>query len=615
LRRLAARNSPIGSPIYRLYRNYPNLRGYWPLEDASGSVNASSAISGGQVGELTQATFGSTTGLAGSAGALTLNSAPNVSKAVFSGAGIATGFSSFLFYFRLDTLPAAGDQAFVTLESPTSSTGVRWVISISNVGFNFKALSATGTTVDTGSSTFGTLASPLDQWIGMQLLLSQSGGNIHWETWWHAVGTNTFYTHFLGGDDFAGTLNTGMVQATFNTTDAAFAGAQIAHVILSGESSLNLVTAKFRDASKGYTGERVGRRMQRLAAEEGQFFEWLGDLDATEQVGPQPIANLYTIFGDGATVDGGILTEPRDMLGLLYVTRAYLGNRRGITFDYSASELKDTPEPIDDDRYILNDYTVTSPLGGSARYEANDGRRKSVTDPPVGAGRYERSGSVNVASTSQLKGQAAFQVFLGTWDEPRVPNVSQYLHRTEISSSLIKINDMIALDQGSSLSLIGLSAAPRGLMSTDNLHMLLLGYTEEIDNFTWKWVGNTVPGGPYWTPILDSGASYIIRLDAADGAYATTVNADVTSSATSIVFKTPNTVPAWITTAGWPAEFPVNIKMGGEVMTLTAMSGITPSGSNNLQTATVTRAVNGISKAQTAGTTIYLAESSYLGLG
>ncbi|HEY9415615.1 MAG TPA: hypothetical protein VIQ30_12705, partial [Pseudonocardia sp.] len=65
---------------------------------------------------------------------------------------------------------------------------------------------------------------------------------------------------------------------------------------------------------------------------------------------------------------------------------------------------------------------------------------------------------------------------------------------------------------------------------------------------------------------------------------------------------------AWSTTAE-----PYDWLVGGERMTVTNMTA--PAGSGPwTQTATVVRAVNGVSKAQTAGTSVYLADTKRWGL-
>lgn len=68
-------------------------------------------------------------------------------------------------------------------------------------------------------------------------------------------------------------------------------------------------------------------------------------------------------------------------------------------------------------------------------------------------------------------------------------------------------------------------------------------------------------------------------------------------------------VAVWVDSAGFADQFPFDIKLGGEVMTVTAISGTA-----SPQTFTVTRAVNGVVKSHTAGTELSLAQPLVLAL-
>ena len=65
----------------------------------------------------------------------------------------------------------------------------------------------------------------------------------------------------------------------------------------------------------------------------------------------------------------------------------------------------------------------------------------------------------------------------------------------------------------------------------------------------------------------------------------------------------------WITSAEDPAAFPFDILIGGERMTVTAVTGTT-----SLQTFTVVRSVNGVAKAHVAGSAVELAEPAVIAL-
>jgi hypothetical protein len=65
----------------------------------------------------------------------------------------------------------------------------------------------------------------------------------------------------------------------------------------------------------------------------------------------------------------------------------------------------------------------------------------------------------------------------------------------------------------------------------------------------------------------------------------------------------------WITSSAFPAEFPFDVRVGGEGVRVTAITG-----ASSPQTFTVVRSVNGISKPQTANTDVRLAQPAYVAL-
>jgi hypothetical protein len=71
--------------------------------------------------------------------------------------------------------------------------------------------------------------------------------------------------------------------------------------------------------------------------------------------------------------DRGLLSEPRDFLGLHYITRNALEHRLDASVSYSLHHLTDTPEPTEDDQGLTNDVTVGKTNAGSARAEITSG--------------------------------------------------------------------------------------------------------------------------------------------------------------------------------------------------------------------------------------------------
>ena len=106
---------------------------------------------------------------------------------------------------------------------------------------------------------------------------------------------------------------------------------------------------------------------------------------------------------------------------------------------------------------------------------------------------------------------------------------------------------------------------------------------------------NASPAGP-WTvgvledPVLGRADTDGSELATAIGATDTTITVAVTSG------------PLWIVGSAAP-DFPFNLALGGEVMTVTGISGAT-----SPQTFTVVRGANGVALAHPAGAALSLAD-------
>jgi hypothetical protein len=129
------------------------------------------------------------------------------------------------------------------------------------------------------------------------------------------------------------------------------------------------------------------------------------------------------------------------------------------------------------------------------------------------------------------------------------------------------------------------------------------GYQEVIGHpVDWNLQLNCTPAAPWTIGVV--GDPVLGRSDTAGSELAS----PATSTATSLSVATTSG-PRWITSAAYPSEFPFTIRVGGEVMTVTAISG-----ASSPQTFTVTRSVNGVVKSQTAGTDVCLAQPAIVAL-
>lgn len=603
LRRLSQRSSSINSAIYRNFVQYAAYNTlHVPMEEASGSTTLSnvSTLPNKAVNRIVNVSFSGTspTGLAGSNGSLTLNASPG-SQVVMRAASLAvTGSASFIIYMKLDNLPAA-DSKLISVAS--SGTGVTWQISVGAAGYVFDILDRNLASLATSSILFGSGGNPSQNWVAISMFGVQEGANVRWYARWHGVGSSTFWTVASGGLTYAGTLGR-FTSMTILATDAAFQGAEFSQALIS-QLPLDITSNLFRDSSVGFAGETAATRAARLCTEEGIRLDMYGDPTESELMGAQTVDTLPNLLDECVIADLGIMTELRDELGFAYYTRRFLENLNPTSIAYHSSILAATPEPIEDDRYILNDVTTVRPDGGYARNEVSSGAL-SVQQPPNGVGRYEGTIPVNVYSDDQLPDQASMRTFRGTWDEARIPNLTFGLHRNQIIGNSVLYERLISADIGTWIRLTGMPS----FMPPDDLDMIFIGTSETLYRHTVTFVVSTIPAGPYRVPIIDS-ADNPVRFDAENS----TLDIAVLTTTFGSLQVTNNGVVAdtWVPTATFPAEVPFDVVVNGEVMTVTNVGNIF---STTKQTLLVTRSVNGIAKTHAAGSQVRLARPYYITL-
>jgi len=135
-------------------------------------------------------------------------------------------------------------------------------------------------------------------------------------------------------------------------------------------------------------------------------------------------------------------------------------------------------------------------------------------------------------------------------------------------------------------------SAPPAWLPPDGISQIVQGVTERLGGYIFQIDFCGVPESPYEVLVLDDPVHG--RLDT-DGC---TLHASISSSATSLGADTAAGFPLWTTAAG---DFPFDIQMAGERMTVTNITG-----TSGTQTFTVVRSVNGVVKAQAAGTAFSL---------
>jgi len=566
-RRLQQQQRPADSAMKRAYLRLPSslhLAAYWPGEDAAAATQIGQAAGSIPMGNsgLTMSSF---SGFACSAPIPVMNGGTATALVDPSSVSWTDNVVRFLLAFSSsDDTPAnnaiiarfytQGTVARVDLRYGTGG-------SLQMIGYN-----AAGGTVFTGSTTGFGLPTLAQCRVSMEVL-----GSGNFNLWVLTPGG----TATGGGSTWSGTVGA--------VTGVAFGGGLTSSAM--GHFSVQGVTDGINDLSQplnAWLGETAGNRFSRLAGEEGYACRITGPPSRSVPMGYQTQQTISALLQECENTDQGLMFEPRQVLGLGYVTNWALCQQAALAVaNYTQADIDRGFSPASDDTRVVNDVTMTAADGSTARQVLTSGPM-STAAPPSGAGRFDTSLTVNPVTDSALASLAGWYLHVRTADEDRYPAIPFQIARGGIPQAVP------LLDIGSYLQVIN----PPSWVTTGPVRQLIAGYTETIGpQPAWGFAFNGVPESPYEVLTLDD--TVYGRVDIT----ASTLNTGVAAGTTSLSIAT-TTGPLWSTTGG---DYPQDVGMGGERLTVTAVSG-----SSSPQTFTVTRAVNGISKSHSAGETIDL---------
>ena len=583
LRRLNQASTPLRSTLYRGLMS-PALTttpaAYWPMEDMSGATLLASALSGGPPMAITGTpTLASDTGFNCSA------ALPVMAGSSFSGTVpryTVTGETQVRFLLMLPTPPANGTQLIKC--ATTGGTVPYWCVSYgTGGGLALRGIDTDGLTVlfDTGFIAFA--ADDLRLRISMEL--TQSGANVSWSLSAFNVTSNT--VSGLSGTFIAATV--GRLTAVTVTPGRTITDGVFGHI------SVQPDVTNFFDLGgqlTAFVGETAGTRLRRICSEQSINYVDVASV-SSDTMGPQLPSTFLNIVQQCVDVDQGILFERENNFGLAFRSRSGLyGRSPTITLSYPGNQLSQVPVPVPDDLNTKNSWTV-SRVNGSSATSTLDSGPLSVLDPPNGAGPgYSDSISVNVESDSDLAQRAAWRVHLGTVDEPRYPSISVNLSRSGMATQRTSILNVLFGHR------IVVSSPPSRLGG--DISQQVIGIQETLTFFEHKITFVCQPESPYHVGIIEStrknsGASFISQ--------------DMTPTGISVNVSVPSGSAVWTNSAASPTDFPFDVIVGGERMTVTAITGTA-----SPQTFTVTRAVNGVVKTHQNNDSIDLFDISYTGL-
>lgn len=558
LRRLQQGSKAFQSPLYRAI-TAANPVAYWPLEDPEDTAQAFTPVQGGFAMEATGFTWANTE-QAGSKSLPELGEGASYSGQVASYTGTEWRVE-FMVYME----SASGLNRVLSVR--TTNTAVpTWDVIISSSNVTLRGVDGAGSSVftkDLSATVF------FGSWN--RIVITAEEG---------ALSTTDYTFKWIPEGLVSGTSGTGsvakppgIVQRVLLPARASEQPVSLGHIAVFDDITTNV----FEDTDSAYYLEPALDRMIRLCEEENVPFSYTADPDDTSLMGLQGDGSLTDLLRECEIADGGILYEKDG--GLAYRARTELYNQ-DVTLELTktSGHLAEPPEPTDDDLNLLNDVTAARKDGTKARW---------VDESSVAAiGEYSAEIETNLGQDSDLLNFAAWAVHLGTVDEMRWPVISLAFER---SSSLL--TSWLALPIGGRLTIDhGLTQLP-GV----EVDLLAQGWAEHIEPYSYRVSINASPASSWSVAVVGSN-----KLD--------TAGCELTSSVTSTQTTLPVTTtagPSWTTD---PAEYPFDLKLGGEEVRATGVSG-----SGAAQTLTVTRSINGITKAHAAGTAVSLASPLVIG--
>lgn len=568
LQRLAQGPVPERSVVYNAVTSplAPSVVAYWPCEDASDAIQIASAVASGSPMSFTSGT----PDLASSTVFPASDPLPTFTGAVATG-GVAKYSSTTAIQVRCFFYAPAVSLSdrkvifrVVQEDNIVVSTRGQWevIYDATTHSLSVVLLGADGTYFTEIPLSMDVRNKPL--YISLEFQES---------------GSDTIYT-IRALDVLTGTTDSASITATeglnrvtsvslFPASVAAaggnatsgLAGGVIGHITV--ENAISAITALGPRLNP--VGETAGRRIQRLCAEAGIPFDWVGGLDDTVAMGGQGKQNVISLIQECVLADGGMLYEAMNTGGLGYRTRPSLYNQDPtLVLSYPGNNLAQVPIPTSDDRYLANKVVVT--VGGvSASYEETEGRL-STAPPPAGVGAYgpntDSGLALNLAATDTgtLRDQAAWRVHLGTVDEDRQPQISVNLaHASFVHDPALK-RAVLALRQGDRIQITD----PPDWMPPDTIDQLVLGMEETLTHFEHRITFYCAPASPYTVGYLDMN---LARVDT-DGSE---LRAAITSNDTEMDVVPPaGHSTLWTTSA---VDWPFDVRVGGEVMTVTGVTG------------------------------------------
>ncbi|MFP8960040.1 hypothetical protein ACLIYP_05625 [Streptomyces nanhaiensis] len=538
LRRLSQGAKALDSTLRRRIPSFDPIA-YWPLEEDRDATQAYSPIPGARPMRVSgDVQFAADDTLPGSHALPRLNTGASLTARV---PAAPAGSWHVEMVFNTDTAPT--DTAYLLTVHTAGGTYARYEVRARLFeGVTPQVLVYGFDTEENRTTLVNEIMEVFGYWNRLQLFASTSGSTT----------TMTVRRITIGETSEEGTAvwtgSAGRVSRVSINVTEPLDGIRIGHLAVFSQPGV----FAYNFADHGFDAEFAAGRIVRLCDEEGVPVRIMGVTSGTEPMGPQRPGRLLDLLEECAQADGGLLAEDPERLGLIYRTRTSVYNQPvTLALRYGQErEVQPPLEPVDDDLSVRNDVTRTRPGGSSARAVLESGPL-SVQPPPAGVGVYDDSLTVNVATDEQLPPIAGWDLHLHTWDEARYPRINLDLGRAP--HLIPAVLDLALRDRAT------ITGAP-AQWAPGTIDQLVQGWSEALGVRTWSMQLACAPAGPWAVGVLED--PVLGRADT-DGS----VLVDEAGPDDTVLYVTTTQGPPWVTD---PAEFPFDLRVGGEVVTATA---------------------------------------------
>lgn len=545
LRQLQQGASPLRSALYRTLTQSQFLFAYWPCEDAAGSQQAASAISGVAPLILSGSLdFGSALAPAGSASAVASSGGGSLSASLLTASSGNWDIEAWV------AVDVSGSNVQPILSWTTTGTVTNWELRADASGTYIEWVAGGTHTVttlfDSGTNPFAgnTDVHRID-------VYSNPGGPY---VQLYVDGVLNNIPVDMTGQTFGEITSITVNPPSFNTSATNTNLLSFSHLFIAEVDSFVDVI----DGAAGYAGETVTDRLTRLFGEEGISIDITGTSDVT--MGPQGIDTFVNLARACEAADQGVLGDGLGA-GCYYVARSARYNQSAaMTLDASAGELAAAPQPEDDDQYLRNKYTVTRKGGSSATFTDTDGPLGTAT---VGTYDSTPGSDLNVETDAQLPNIAAWLVHLGTVDGYRYPTLA-----IDLRNIPAQAGNWAGMSPGNRLSVTNVAAVSPEHQDT-TIDVLAEGWSQQLSPVVWTATLNCSSAAPWDVVVLDE----TFRLEMTGQ----TLGADLVPGATTISIATATGHQLFTTSTAYPADFPIDLDVDGWKVHVTANTdGTTP---------------------------------------